>query len=728
MGAHKHMPTKASRLDVGRHSTAPLWTKVTATALAATLATQGALPIALASATEEQITEEGTPAPTEQQAQNQNELTKEEDIALPTVSEPTVSADDQTQSDPAYAEEEASENGISDEAVSPEPAETIPQEDSGDSDGAAITTGGTTAGPTEAAFDPTTVSEQSTAADTESPQTSEQNQAPAPPVPGADAPTSPTDETTRADVSAYDFLTEEQISQALISPFANDGQSRPNFADILVYAEQYIGIPYVWGGKDFYRDGGFDCSGFVAWVYNNICHVGIDADNENAAMIYYDRCTPVSRKDAKPGDLVFFTGTYGGDGYISHVGIYCGNDIMIDAGDPIGYDYIDSIRTESGEKAPVLFGRLNGADLEEAPFDLSVSGRLLVGDQQYTGEAVTPSPTVIAANSVLAEGVDYTVSYANNVNPGTASVTITGTGNYQGTISSTFNIVDTQLPDETYVISTAMGGRVIDIYGGSMQAGAATQLFEPHGGENQMFAVTRLPDGYYSITNVKSGLSLSSCANVTDLVDGAPVTQGSPSNSLANEWMIRQVDGSYVISSAYDSAMVLSVRNGENANEASLEMRRYTGSQDQMWSFSSGTSQVPPNSPSGWHTEGGLTYYLANGTKLMGEQQISGSWYYFDPSNGGAMATGFVRLSDAYLDGGPKTVYYDTDGRMAHGERQIDGSWYYFDPSSGGMAASQLVTLSGSYLDGGPKTVYYDADGRMVHRGSADRWRLVLLR
>ena len=46
--------------------------------------------------------------------------------------------------------------------------------------------------------------------------------------------------------------------------------SSATFADVLVYADQYVGLPYVWGGKDLYRDGGFDCSGFVNWVYNHV--------------------------------------------------------------------------------------------------------------------------------------------------------------------------------------------------------------------------------------------------------------------------------------------------------------------------------------------------------------------------------------------------------------------------------------------------------------------------
>lgn len=109
-------------------------------------------------------------------------------------------------------------------------------------------------------------------------------------------------------------------------------------------------------------------------------------------------------------------------------------------------------------------------------------------------------------------------------------------------------------------------------------------------------------------------------------------------------------------------------------------------------------------------------YYGDDGRMVTGELQVGNDWYYLDPAKGGARATGFVRLAGAYLANGPKTVYYDASGRMVTGELQIGGAWYYFDPAQGGaMATRRFVTLTGSYLIGGPKTVYYDESGHMVY-------------
>ena len=102
------------------------------------------------------------------------------------------------------------------------------------------------------------------------------------------------------------------------------------FAAIIKEAEKYLGYPYVWGGSS--PSTSFDCSGFVSWVIN---HSGWDVGRLGAQGLC-NICTPVSSANVKPGDLVFFTGTYDTPG-VSHVGIYVGNNMMIHCGDPISY-------------------------------------------------------------------------------------------------------------------------------------------------------------------------------------------------------------------------------------------------------------------------------------------------------------------------------------------------------------------------------------------------------
>ena len=107
------------------------------------------------------------------------------------------------------------------------------------------------------------------------------------------------------------------------------------FAAIIKEAKKYLGYPYVWGGSS--PSTSFDCSGFVSWVIN---HSGWDVGRLGAQGLC-NICTPVSSANVKPGDLVFFTGTYDTPG-VSHVGIYVGNNMMIHCGDPISYANLNS--------------------------------------------------------------------------------------------------------------------------------------------------------------------------------------------------------------------------------------------------------------------------------------------------------------------------------------------------------------------------------------------------
>lgn len=120
------------------------------------------------------------------------------------------------------------------------------------------------------------------------------------------------------------------------------------FAAMIAEAEKYLGYPYVWGGSS--PSTSFDCSGFVSWVIN---HSGWNVGRLGAQGLY-NICTPVSSAQAKPGDLIFFVGTYDTPG-VSHVGIYVGGGMMIHCGSPISYT---SINTTYWQSHYYSFGRL----------------------------------------------------------------------------------------------------------------------------------------------------------------------------------------------------------------------------------------------------------------------------------------------------------------------------------------------------------------------------------
>ncbi len=111
--------------------------------------------------------------------------------------------------------------------------------------------------------------------------------------------------------------------------YSGAGQSAVNVA------AQFLGVPYVWGGTS---PAGFDCSGLMQYVYKQLGYsINRVAEDQMKNGI------PVSREDLQPGDLVGFYSSPG-SGYISHIGMYVGNGIMIHAphtGDVVKYTSID---------------------------------------------------------------------------------------------------------------------------------------------------------------------------------------------------------------------------------------------------------------------------------------------------------------------------------------------------------------------------------------------------
>ena len=125
----------------------------------------------------------------------------------------------------------------------------------------------------------------------------------------------------------------------------------PNFLALMIEAEKYIGYPYVYGAAN--PDTGFDCSGCVCWVFNQS---GVFKTKRLGANGLYSLCQDIPREEARPGDLVFFEKTMGTSVKgITHVGIYVGNNMMIHAGDPVGFA---DLKSEQWAKKIYGFGRL----------------------------------------------------------------------------------------------------------------------------------------------------------------------------------------------------------------------------------------------------------------------------------------------------------------------------------------------------------------------------------
>ncbi len=141
------------------------------------------------------------------------------------------------------------------------------------------------------------------------------------------------------------YLTEDYQDYEVSEKYLTD----PVFSAVLNEAEKYLGWPYVWGGS--YPDTGFDCSGFVC---NALNAAGYDVGRTSAQGLY-QMCSEVSVEELLPGDLVFFTGTYESAYTVTHVAIYVGDGMIINAGDPVQYE---SLEAKSAQAQLYACGRL----------------------------------------------------------------------------------------------------------------------------------------------------------------------------------------------------------------------------------------------------------------------------------------------------------------------------------------------------------------------------------
>jgi peptidoglycan DL-endopeptidase CwlO len=110
---------------------------------------------------------------------------------------------------------------------------------------------------------------------------------------------------------------QQTYAQTFDVPALDPNAPAPRFGQVVGIALQYLGVPYVWGGSS--PATGFDCSGFVAYVF---AQVGVYLPHHAASQYAYG--TPVSYDQLAPGDLVFFSG-------LGHVGIYIGGGQFVHA-------------------------------------------------------------------------------------------------------------------------------------------------------------------------------------------------------------------------------------------------------------------------------------------------------------------------------------------------------------------------------------------------------------
>ncbi|SCW29947.1 Glucan-binding domain-containing protein (YG repeat) [Ruminococcaceae bacterium YRB3002] len=324
-----------------------------------------------------------------------------------------------------------------------------------------------------------------------------------------------------------------------------------------------------------------------------------------------------------------------------------------------GTDYTVSYsnNVNAGTATVTVTGKGNYSGSESVTFVIaakSISGATIssIADQKYTGSAIKPAVTVKDGSVTLVKDTDYTVSYSNNVNVGTATVTVKGKGNYSGTKYATFKIVPASNPDPDSEVLTYTW----------KQVSGKWYLYDNYGRKVTGFA--KVKDTWYYMN--ASGVMMTGWQKV----DGVWYYFAS-SGAMKTGW--QQISKVWYYFDA--------------------EGKMLTGFQEigGVWYYfaSSGAMKT------GWQQVDGVWYYFASsGAMKTGWQQISKVWYYFDAE--GKMLTGFQEI-------GGSMYYLKSSGAMATKWLKIDGDWYWFG-TSGAMARSTSVKIDG-------KTYKFDADG-----------------
>ena len=402
------------------------------------------------------------------------------------------------------------------------------------------------------------------------------------------------------------------------------------------------------------------------------------------------------------------------------------------------YDIAYSNNTNAGTGAVTLTGKgYYTGTLNESfainPASLASAEWTDIPDQTWTGAALTPALSLSFNGAALAAGADYDAAWSNNTNLGKASVTLTGKGNFAGSLTKEFNIVAASLsgasiadiPAQDYTgaaiqpaLTVKLGSATLKAgtdytveYENNVAKGTATIYVDGKGfydswAEGTFSIVDHIALSQCSISRISNQYYTGSALKPKPTVsyDGKKLREGvdytltySKNKAIGKATVSIKGKGSYTGSVNRSFSIVLdkgtwkqsggkwwySFAHGGYPKSVLLTIGGSTYYFDKSGYVVTGWKELS----NGWH------YFKSSGAMAKGWQQVGSSWYYF--GKGGVMLTGWQSLSG-------KRYWFASSGAMATGWKQIGGKYYYFE-NSGAMAKSKWV---GNY--------YLQADGTMA--------------
>ncbi len=309
-----------------------------------------------------------------------------------------------------------------------------------------------------------------------------------------------------------------------------------------------------------------------------------------------------------------------------------------------GRDYTLSYggNVNPGEGKVVLQGIGRYAGTKELSFsiikDLSTLSLSPISLQEWTGEGVEPKPMLMDGGTSLVEGRDYTLSYANNVEPGTATVVATGKGFYLGTLSATFTIGEKSgqwgKEDGKWTFRYRDGSHLVSSF---IDEGGARYYFDENG---------QMATGWKKINSSWYFFRSDGKMGAKDWVEseGKRFYLGKDGKVATNQWV--QYEGAW------------------------------------YWFDATGTMAT------GWsQIKGRWFFFEDSGTMATGWKEVNGNRFFLQPQEGDDLG---VMLVDTWIDEGGNKYYVGETGTMVLGWKRIAGKWYYFD-SEGVMVTNRWV-------------------------------------
>lgn len=429
------------------------------------------------------------------------------------------------------------------------------------------------------------------------------------------------------------------------------------------------------------------------------------------------------------------------------------------AGTDYTLSYSDNIA--AGTATVTITGTGNYTGTKEITFEIkprsiSAASASKLGPQQYSNFAYTPNVTLTYNGTKLVVNKDYTVTYSDNINAGTATVTVTGKGNFTGTkimeftieprpisaaeVSQTFEQKYTGSPIEPSV-TVRDGNRELVCgvdytleYSNNVNIGPATisvvGIGNYYGTKDEHFTIgigdiseatahkiyTQKYTGYeltpgvlitfngktlventdYKLiytNNVRIGTATVDVLGIGNFAGSMRLTF-EIANEIEPGWREEAGVWYYIDEYGMPSLFWQKIDGLWYYFNEKGEMVKYWQLIDGVWYYFCGSGYMVKH----WQKIGGVWYYFdASGAMKTGWQKINGLWYYFNGS--GAMQTGWLLLGD-------KWYYLESDGHMITGWRKSGGDWYYFKDTG------EMKT--GWHNSGGTWYYLIDPDGCMI--------------